>query len=98
MALPRDLLRDVRRDPQGAHAGDEAGDVEALVAADRHRARGLRQHHQRRLAFGGARGRGDADIRHQAMAIVEQHVPRVRQLRLAARPFRASIASGSVVD
>src|SRR5204862_1609218 len=32
-----DLLRDVGRDAQGAHARDEAGDVEPLVPADRHR-------------------------------------------------------------
>src|SRR6266545_1862844 len=35
-----DLLRDMRRDAERAHAGDETGDVEALITADRCRVGG----------------------------------------------------------
>src|SRR5216684_5985299 len=68
-----DLLRDVRRDAQGSHARDEAGDVEALVAPDgaaRWRARV--EQHVRRVPFGRAGGGRRADVRHQPVSIVQE--------------------------
>ena len=55
-----------------------------------------REQQQRRLALGGPGGRGRTDVGHQAMPIVEQHVPHVRQLGLlaAALPIELRIRIG----
>ena len=79
-----DLLRDVRRERQGAHPRDKARHVEALIPTDGAAMRQSAEQQQRRLAFGGARRRGGTDGGHQPMPIVEQHMTRVGELGFSA--------------
>ena len=56
--------------------------VTTHVWADRNGAAGVEQQLSR-LAFGGAGRGGSADVRHRPVAIIEQHMARVRELRFA---------------
>lgn len=82
------FLRHVRRDRERPYRGDEGRDIEILVAADG--APGWRTGFEQqvgRVAFGRARRRRHADVGHQPVAIVEQHMPGIRELRLATGAF-----------
>src|ERR1700738_2530087 len=81
---PDGFLRHMRRDRERPYRGDEGGDIEVLVPADG--TPGWRTRFEQqvgRLAFGRARRRRHADVRDQPVPIVEQDMPRVRELRLA---------------
>jgi hypothetical protein len=63
---------------QGAHSRHDTGDIDPLCPPTVPRS-GFGQQQQGGLAFGGPRGRGDIDIRHQAVTIVQQHMAGIRQ-------------------
>ena len=92
------LLGDMWRHPEGADAFDKAGHVEGLVGADRHSVGRFAEEHEGGIAFRRPGRRRDAHIGHQAVAIVEEHVARIRHLASRPGPFRASNASASVID
>ena len=82
---PADLLRHVGRDVLDAHVGNEARHIVALVRPDRaaRGGAGLQQQH-RRVAFGGPRRVGRADVGDTPLSIVQQHVAEIRQLGFLA--------------
>ena len=82
---PADLLRHVGRDVLDAHVGNEARHIVALVRPDRaaRGGAGLQQQH-RRVAFGGPRRVGRADVGDKPLSIVQQHVAEIRQLGFLA--------------
>lgn len=76
------------RDLQHADVRHKARDVKAFVGAHRTvrpSARLAQQHC--RLPFCAALGVGRADVGDEAMPIVQQHVPEIRQFGLAALPL-----------
>src|SRR5690349_8153237 len=90
-AVPGDALRDVRRDPQRTHVGDELLRIVRFVATDRRRTEAappqpLEQLHRFR-ALGGRVGVGDTQRDAQPMAILHHDVRRMAELRLLAVPL-----------
>ena len=73
------------RDVLDAHVGNEARHIVALVRPDRaaRGGAGLQQQH-RRVAFGGPRRVGRADVGDKPLSIVQQHVAEIRQLGFLA--------------
>jgi hypothetical protein len=86
------------RDPALSYGPDKSVDVEMLVAADGGRAGGLLQHQQRSFPFARTGCRRRADVGHAAVAVVEQHVPQIGELRFFAQPRAVQLPSVSVVE
>ena len=93
------FLRHMRRDRERPYSGYEGGDIKILVPADgaAGRCTGFEQQ-VGGVAFGRTRRGGRADVGDQPVPIVEQDMAAYESFASRPAPFRASMASGSVVD
>ena len=100
-APPRLILGHVRSDRKRAAARDEVAGVVAVVAGQCDPSAAgqmLIDHRDGRAPLRVSVGRLDLEVDQDGVAVLHQRIGRVAQFGLLARPFLASLASGSVVD
>ncbi len=94
----RIVLRQMRGDPQPPHLGDEVRGVIGLVGTERDApvSAKLLDHGDGGLPLGGADGRGEPRLDHQAAPVLHDHVPQVAQPSGPRRaPAGAELAAGT---
>ena len=82
--------------PRRRKAVDEAADVVAFVGTERcpRAPRQLGHHRQRGFPFRGARGLGHSTADDEAVAILDRHVPQIRELGFLARALLSQARVG----